>query len=286
MASASNTDHAVAHDLRVHQAAVVFLVLAGQHRDQRGLVVVERNVGDEAEPAAVDADQRNAVAGELPADAEHGAVAADHQAEVAALADFLDRQRLVARERRGAVVGVVFLACRALDEHLATLRFEEGADALPSRRRAHPPVRGRRKPGICRSGRRDESGKSFSQITTLKSCNAGRPCQVAAQDARRALHRRRATRRVAHALAFAGLDLSPATIRNVMSDLEALGLIASPHTSAGRIPTHRGYRLFVDTMLTAQREQMSTPSLAPDQPQKVIANAATCCRTCRSSSAW
>src|SRR3954452_563546 len=71
----------------------------------------------------------------------------------------------------------------------------------------------------------------------------------------------------------AGLDLSPATIRNVMSDLEALGLIASPHTSAGRVPTTRGYRLFVDTMLTAQREQMSTPSLAADQPQKVIANA-------------
>ena len=59
-----------------------------------------------------------------------------------------------------------------------------------------------------------------------------------------------------------GLDLSPATIRNVMSDLEALGLIASPHTSAGRIPTARGYRLFVDTMLTAEREQMSAPSLA------------------------
>jgi len=71
-----------------------------------------------------------------------------------------------------------------------------------------------------------------------------------------------------------GLNLSPATIRNVMSDLEALGLIASPHTSAGRIPTTRGYRLFVDTMLTAQREHMNTPSLAPDQPQKVIANAA------------
>jgi heat-inducible transcriptional repressor len=71
-----------------------------------------------------------------------------------------------------------------------------------------------------------------------------------------------------------GLELSPATIRNVMSDLEALGLIASPHTSAGRIPTARGYRLFVDTMLTAQREQLPTASLAPDQPQKVIANAA------------
>ncbi len=71
-----------------------------------------------------------------------------------------------------------------------------------------------------------------------------------------------------------GLDLSPATIRNVMSDLEALGLITSPHTSAGRIPTARGYRLFVDTMLTAQRDQFPAQSLAPDQPQKVIANAA------------
>jgi heat-inducible transcriptional repressor len=71
-----------------------------------------------------------------------------------------------------------------------------------------------------------------------------------------------------------GLELSPATIRNVMADLEELGLIASPHTSAGRVPTARGYRLFVDTMLTAQREQMQAPSLPPDQPQKVIANAA------------
>ena len=47
-------------------------------------------------------------------------------------------------------------------------------------------------------------------------------------------------------------DLSPATIRNVMSDLEESGLIHSPHTSAGRVPTPRGYRLFVDTMLSAQ----------------------------------
>ena len=71
-----------------------------------------------------------------------------------------------------------------------------------------------------------------------------------------------------------GLELSPATIRNVMSDLEDLGLIASPHTSAGRIPTARGYRLFVDTMLTVQRGRLDAPSLAPDQPQKVISNAA------------
>ena len=71
-----------------------------------------------------------------------------------------------------------------------------------------------------------------------------------------------------------GLELSPATIRNVMSDLEELGLIVSPHTSAGRIPTARGYRLFVDTMLTVQPSQFGAHSLAPDQPQKVLSNAA------------
>ena len=71
-----------------------------------------------------------------------------------------------------------------------------------------------------------------------------------------------------------GLELSPATIRNVMSDLEELGLIVSPHTSAGRIPTARGYRMFVDTMLTVQPGQYGSHILAPDQPQKVISNAA------------
>jgi heat-inducible transcriptional repressor len=80
-----------------------------------------------------------------------------------------------------------------------------------------------------------------------------------------------------------GLDLSPATIRNVMADLEDLGLIASPHTSAGRVPTARGYRLFVDAMLTSRAlvlEQIpadvaaAREQLHPDQPQRVIAQAA------------
>jgi heat-inducible transcriptional repressor len=48
----------------------------------------------------------------------------------------------------------------------------------------------------------------------------------------------------------AGLKLSPATIRNIMADLEELGLITAPHTSAGRMPTASGYRFFVDTLLT------------------------------------
>ena len=47
----------------------------------------------------------------------------------------------------------------------------------------------------------------------------------------------------------AGLTVSPATVRNVMADLESFGFIASPHTSAGRIPTPKGYRFFVDTLV-------------------------------------
>ncbi|HEX6016643.1 MAG TPA: heat-inducible transcriptional repressor HrcA [Burkholderiaceae bacterium] len=80
-----------------------------------------------------------------------------------------------------------------------------------------------------------------------------------------------------------GLELSPATIRNVMADLEELGLIASPHTSAGRVPTARGYRIFVDMMMTTRplEKTQLAPELAgvreqlqPDQPQRVIAQAA------------
>src|SRR6201999_3618012 len=49
-----------------------------------------------------------------------------------------------------------------------------------------------------------------------------------------------------------GLSLSAATIRNVMADLEDLGFVHSPHTSAGRVPTDKGYRFFVDTLLKYQ----------------------------------
>ena len=57
-----------------------------------------------------------------------------------------------------------------------------------------------------------------------------------------------------------GLDVSPATIRNIMADLEEAGLVASPHTSAGRVPTPRGLRLFVDSLIELQplpREEMA-----------------------------
>ncbi len=48
---------------------------------------------------------------------------------------------------------------------------------------------------------------------------------------------------------LSGLDVSPATIRNIVADLEDVGLVAAPHTSAGRVPTAQGYRVFVDSLL-------------------------------------
>jgi heat-inducible transcriptional repressor len=75
-----------------------------------------------------------------------------------------------------------------------------------------------------------------------------------------------------------GLDLSPATIRNVMSDLEEMGFISSPHTSAGRVPTPQGYRFFVDTLLVVKQLASGEihhleDQLHPDNPQRVIHSA-------------
>ena len=80
-------------------------------------------------------------------------------------------------------------------------------------------------------------------------------------------------------LQHSGLDVSPATIRNVMSDLEQLGFITSPHTSAGRVPTQKGYRLFVDSLLTVQPlgnqavQQLKSGLSSPNQ-HDLIASAA------------
>jgi len=71
------------------------------------------------------------------------------------------------------------------------------------------------------------------------------------------------------------LDLSPATIRNIMADLEDMGLLYSPHTSAGRVPTVKGYRLFVDTLLrvnklNSREIQRIAEELNPDQDQQAL----------------
>jgi heat-inducible transcriptional repressor len=77
-----------------------------------------------------------------------------------------------------------------------------------------------------------------------------------------------------------GLDLSPATIRNVMADLEDMGLISSPHTSAGRVPTPRGYRFFVDSLmvvkpLEAAEVHRLEGELAADMPNQLVSAAAS-----------
>lgn len=79
---------------------------------------------------------------------------------------------------------------------------------------------------------------------------------------------------------LSGLELSPATIRNVMADLEDMGFITSPHTSAGRIPTPRGLRLFVETLLARQplepqQIQALQQTLSSADPQELIAAAAS-----------
>src|ERR1700686_5399042 len=80
---------------------------------------------------------------------------------------------------------------------------------------------------------------------------------------------------------YSGLELSPATIRNVMSDLEDLGLVVSPHTSAGRIPPPRGYRLLVTPILTCKPpDDKAMPpaqktTLWGGEPAKIVAAAAS-----------
>jgi heat-inducible transcriptional repressor len=78
----------------------------------------------------------------------------------------------------------------------------------------------------------------------------------------------------------AGLKLSPATIRNVIADLEDMGLVRSPHTSAGRVPTVLGYRVFVDTLLTVEPLEHSLvddlrASLGTDADSKYLAEIAS-----------
>ena len=78
---------------------------------------------------------------------------------------------------------------------------------------------------------------------------------------------------------LSGLELSPATIRNVMADLEELGFVSSPHTSAGRVPTPRGYRFFVDTLMTvrpleAEQTQLMEGQMLVAEPQRAIQTAA------------
>ena len=89
----------------------------------------------------------------------------------------------------------------------------------------------------------------------------------------------------------AGLNLSAATIRNIMADLEEMGLVCSPHTSAVRVPTPLGYRFFVDTLLTvrpldrveiSQLNVISVPQIRSACSPRPL----RCCPISASSPAW
>ena len=76
-----------------------------------------------------------------------------------------------------------------------------------------------------------------------------------------------------------GLELSAATVRNVMADLEEMGFITSPHTSAGRVPTSKGYRFFVDSLMVTKPVEDNeirrmSGELSADRPQQLVSTAA------------
>ena len=80
----------------------------------------------------------------------------------------------------------------------------------------------------------------------------------------------------------ARVNLSPASIRNVLADLEARGLLAAPHTSAGRMPTETGLRLFVDAMM-----QVAEPTREEREAiEQRLGEPARCCPTSRGQRAW
>ena len=256
--------------LGMHQGAPIFLIQTFQHGGQGGLVAIQGNVGDEAQAALVDANQGHARRGQAPTKAEHRAVAAHHQGHIAVLGNAVHIQGAQALQA-GVVGGFLFQA------NAAAQAGQKGGDVLQNIAHAGQ-LGGALGIGVFTNQGDLLKANGHGEITSLKSFEIMTILDDRAKLLLKALVERYiadgqpvGSRTLSRA---SGLELSPATIRNVMSDLEELGLIASPHTSAGRVPTARGYRLFVDTMLTVQREQLQTPALAAEQPQKVILNAA------------
>jgi heat-inducible transcriptional repressor len=213
----------------------------------------------------------------LPRNAEHRAVAADDHRDVAARAQFSGRHGTVIGQA-GVQRGLVF---HRDFESLADQKASHFIDHIAAAQR----VVFTDQCGMFEPAFHAELHHSTFRRRPLKT--AATYNEIAMDERARTLLKTLVERYIADGQPVgsrtlskaAGLDLSPATIRNVMADLEDLGLIASPHTSAGRIPTARGYRVFVDTMMTAQPLQLKDtphfePQLLADHPQRVISNAA------------
>src|SRR6185503_13466105 len=234
---------AVPLDFAVEHRALLDRVVAVEDRAEAGLGVVLADVGHEAEAPEVDADQRHVPAHQLARRGEHRAVAADHDREVGL----------------GVAFGDDFAAALAQKfTQLLEERFDLGVAQLPDEK--DPAKRSRHARECTMNFMLDKRAQILLKTLIERYIAEGQPIGS------RTLSK------------YSGLDLSPATIRNVMADLEELGFIASPHTSAGRVPTPLGYRFFVDTLLVtkpleSEAVQRMEGELHPDNPARVIQSA-------------
>jgi len=256
------------------QHAVFDLEAALEHPGKRCVRVLQGDVGDEAQAPVVDADQRHAIRREMAAGAQHGAVAAHDHGQRGGLADFL--------ERGDGIFGQPGIARRVrVDQHMPARlrqRVRKGsqrcvqAGVLVSADqgdggKVHGCVQMKKgktvKLNVPRMGQLADYMGPYIGLRDKNRPNRKRFPKIAAMDDRaRALLKALIERYIADGQPVGSrtlskvFDLSPATIRNVMADLEELGLIHSPHTSAGRVPTPRGYRMFVDSLLSVQSYQL------------------------------
>ena len=247
---------------RVEQRALLEAVFAVEDRADAGLHVAMADVGHEAEAPLVDADQRHVVPDEVARGGEHGAVAADHDGEVGS-SRRSRRSRCRARRAPAAVSFSMKTSQPRFSRKASSSRSDAAISGLPSLpiSATRPKLGFAAEDGIgdecTMNPMLDERAQILLKTLVERYIAEGQPVGS------RTLSK------------YSGLDLSPATIRNVMADLEELGLIASPHTSAGRMPTPRGYRFFVDTLLVikpleAQQMQRMEDELHPDHPQRVV----------------
>src|SRR5204862_2601406 len=243
------------------QRALFNAVPALEDRADARAHVVVADVGHEPDAALVHADQGHVVAHEVARRGEHRAVAADDDRELGLGADRRVVDAAQAEVGRGLALDQHFAA--ALFEHLAqlpqrlgdlgTAQLADQGDAAEAR-----PDCGVRQALECTMiFMLDKRAQVLLKTLIERYIAEGQPVGS------RTLSK------------HSGLDQSPATIRNVMSDLEDMGFIASPHTSAGRVPTPAGYRFFVDTLLvvkpleTRELDRLEG-ELHPDNPQRVI----------------
>jgi len=150
----------VAYDAGVHQAAQVLHILALQHLAQADRKTAIGNVGDEAQPALIDANQRHTIGRQLSANAQHRAIAAHHQTKVTLLTDLIHRQLLIP--------GQPHIECSVVfQDHLAALVVQEVSDCLDGAARVCN--RGSCGQGLVLAdkGHKLEFGVHF-QITSLK----------------------------------------------------------------------------------------------------------------------